>query len=172
MATDDLKWNNLLILGFLSMYFSLTSGWDYVDRCPPRIRRDDYLKAFKEKCYTFHYRELYWNDALSWCRGQGGTLVEIRNEQIQNFIMQSLHQLGWRRNGVWIGAHDRIHESYWEWASGGQLTWNNWAGDQHGCCFGMLEDCAVLRFRDHGVWHDYPCKRVFFKYSYICEYGK
>lgn len=139
-------------------------------RCPPHLHRDEYLKTKDNKCYHFIPSEDYWHHALKNCRKNGGTLVEIRESATQNFILRSLHDLNWRRNGLWIGAHDKNHESYWEWASGGVVTWNNWADDQHGCCFGAFEDCAVLRFSDGGTWHDYPCRSMFHQYSYICQF--
>lgn len=162
----QLRCFGILWIGFILQVTALDPRY----RCPPYLHRDEYLRTNGNLCYQFIRSEDYWHHALNNCRKHGGTLVEIREPATQKFILRSLHDLNWRRNGLWIGAHDKNHESYWEWASGGPVTWNNWADDQHGCCFGAFEDCAVFRFSAGGTWHDYPCHSLFHQYSYICQF--
>ena len=48
----------------------------------------------------------------------GGDLITIHRRDIQAFVERSLHQLGWRKNGIWIGATDKHEEKDWRWVTG------------------------------------------------------
>ena len=87
-------------------------------RCPDHLSRSIYLKTFGEKCYRYEKGELYWTTARSRCTGEGGDLIQIRNQATQNWVMSTLNELHWNKNGVWIGAHDRGDEMNWRWVTG------------------------------------------------------
>ena len=45
-------------------------------------------------------------------------IVRILSIVLQEFVVRSLKEIGWRRNGVWIGATDMHEEGNWNWVSG------------------------------------------------------
>ncbi|KAH3753400.1 hypothetical protein DPMN_188036 [Dreissena polymorpha] len=56
----------------------------------------------------------YRND----CNNKGGSLVIIKDQQTQQFIMASLGYLGNSKQGIWIGLSDSRKELQWEWVNG------------------------------------------------------
>ncbi|VDI53675.1 Hypothetical predicted protein [Mytilus galloprovincialis] len=139
-------------------------------RCPDHLLRNIYLKTFGKKCYRYEKSESYWTTAKSMCTGEGGGLIQIRNQATQDWVMTMLNDLHWNTNGVWIGAHDRDTEMDWRWVTGEKITWNYWASGQPNCDLFCVEDCGNLRRDDGGRWHDKLCNTI--EYSYICQYGK
>lgn len=81
--------------------------------------------AYREKCYRFVPTEKHWDQAQNDCRVKGGNLVQIHDQATQNFIYTTAKStLGWRVNGMWIGAHDQRVNEKWEWVVGkGILIW-------------------------------------------------
>ena len=76
---------------------------DNMYRCPNHLSRTIYLKAFKDKCYRFEKSEMYWTSARDRCSGEQGTLIQIRNQETQNWVVNTLNALHWSTNGVWLG---------------------------------------------------------------------
>jgi hypothetical protein len=91
---------------------------DNMYRCPNHLSRTIYLKAFKDKCYRFEKSEMYWPSAKDRCSGEQGTLIQIRNQETQNWVVNTLNELHWSTNGVWIGAYDRDNKMDWRWVTG------------------------------------------------------
>jgi hypothetical protein len=87
-------------------------------RCPDHLPRTIYLKAFKDKCYRFEKSKMYWTSARDRCSEEQGTLIQIMNQETQNWVVNTLNALHWNTNGVWIGAHARDNEKNWRWATG------------------------------------------------------
>jgi hypothetical protein len=87
-------------------------------RCPDHLPRTIYLKAFKDKCYRFEKSKMYWTSARDICSGEQGTLIQIMNQETQNWVVNTLNTLHWNTNGVWIGAHARNNETNWRWVTG------------------------------------------------------
>ena len=158
----------VVLIGLLSKGF----GQD-VDmyRCPDHLSRTSYLKAFKDKCYSFEKSKTYWTSARDRCSREQGTLIQIKNQETQNWVVNTLNALDWRTNGVWIGAHDRDNEMGWQWVTGKKITWSYWASGQgHNCTYLCLEHCGTLWIDDGGRWHDKSCSLLGFRYSFICQY--
>jgi hypothetical protein len=91
---------------------------DNMYRCPDHLSRTNYLKTFKEKCYRFDENKMYWTSAKDRCSREQGTLIQIRNQETQNWVVNTLNALLWNPNFVWIGAHDRDIEMDWRWVTG------------------------------------------------------
>ena len=87
-------------------------------RCPDHLSRNSFLKTFKEKCYRFEKNKMYWTSARDRCSREQGTLIQIRNQETQNWVVNTLNVLHWSTNGVWIGAHDTDIEMEWRWVTG------------------------------------------------------
>lgn len=56
--------------------------------------------------------------------------------------------------------------------------YGNWKQGQgptkHGFLFSgaTWEDCALIDYNNFGKWNDYICDSRFYKFQFICEYGK
>lgn len=75
--------------------------------------------TFKGKCYRFVPNDKTWNEAQVDCQRRGGNLVHIKDQATQNFIYNTvIRDLGWKVNGMWIGAHDRTKSNNFEWVNG------------------------------------------------------
>ena len=97
--------------------FSFPTGNEF-DQCPVKSRGAGVLKTHAQRCYQFINYEMFWQDARNYCLHRGGDLITIHRPDIQQFVVRSLKELGWRRNGVWIGATDKHDEEDWRWVTG------------------------------------------------------
>ncbi|CAG5136052.1 unnamed protein product [Candidula unifasciata] len=165
-------WGSCLLL-ILVLDFSPSETADLLSRCPWQIPRSRYLKAAADwgKCYDFNLQERSWREASAICARKGGHLVTIREERIQTFLLKALAEFRWPRNGLWIGATDKDDEMEWVWVTGEKVKdgYSRWAPGQPSCGFLCFEDCAVMRWKENGRWHDYRCSWLE-DYSSICEY--
>ena len=157
----------VLLIGLLSKGFGQDVDNKY--RCPDHLSRT-YLKAFKDKCYRFEKRTMYWTSARFMCSRENGTLIQIMNQETQNWVVNTLNALQWSTNGVWIGAHDRDIEGGWIWVTGDLITWSYWASGQGNCTRHCLEHCGTLWIDDEGRWYDNPCSAFGYAYSSICQF--
>uniref|UniRef100_A0A0B7AF33 C-type lectin domain-containing protein n=1 Tax=Arion vulgaris TaxID=1028688 RepID=A0A0B7AF33_9EUPU len=146
---------------------------DLLSRCSPKLPRTNYLKATDwGKCYEFHVEERTWKYANNICSSKGGHLVTIKEESVQRFLLKTLSDFRWPRNGIWIGASDKDKEMDWVWVTGERVKdgYSKWASGQPNCKFFCFEDCALMRWKEGGgEWHDYRCSWLE-DYSFICEY--
>ncbi|XP_053378645.1 aggrecan core protein-like [Mercenaria mercenaria] len=150
------------------------------------IRSKDakWLRQFKSHCYELVHNSKNWYDAETDCwnrLGHGGELLEIYTEDIQNFIMNFLREVGNHRF-LWIGLQDIDREEHFAWDSGVRLTYSNWNPNrknnhlQH-----KHEDCVMLQ--NNGLWDDSLCSHddlqrrflvnannVNVRRPYICQY--
>ncbi|XP_064611462.1 uncharacterized protein LOC135475479 [Liolophura sinensis] len=135
------------------------------------------MMAFGEKCYRFVARDKTWDEAQLDCQGRGGNLVHVKNRETQDFLVNAVkNNLGWKVNGMWIGALDRTESNNYEWVNGDRqskgepMTWDNWAAGQPSCGKLCVEFCGQMRFDDEGKWHDYRCASSLYMYHYCCIY--
>ncbi|RUS74083.1 hypothetical protein EGW08_018146, partial [Elysia chlorotica] len=72
----------------------------------------------KHVCYLFVGKEEYWKAARHECYRLGGEMLSIESEEVMDFITDKLgsRELGWDRNGVWLGL--RKSGSAWRWTNG------------------------------------------------------
>lgn len=88
-------------------------------RCPTSVRSSSHYKTiYGDQCFIFVDSEKYWDTAQDYCQRMGGDLLKVKSAAKMRFIKDSLATVGWTRNGVWLGAHDRIRESHWQWTTG------------------------------------------------------
>ena len=113
---------------------------------------------------------MHWTLAKDECSGEQGTLIQIRNQETQNWVVNTLNALQWSTDGVWIGAHDRDIEGEWRWVTGEKITWSYWASGQANCKRLCWKHCGTLRRYDEGQWYDKPCSLLEYKYSFICQF--
>lgn len=61
-------------------------------------------------------RDTRWVDAEEGCRKYGGHLVQIGDQNEQDFILNFVQQYD-PREDVWIGLHDQDQEDTYIWTS-------------------------------------------------------
>ncbi|XP_069116565.1 C-type mannose receptor 2-like [Argopecten irradians] len=157
------------ILGFVTGRPSANIAVELED-CPPSL-------SYNDVCLLFVSRKMSWNGANSNCHQYGGRLVQIQDQDKQDFIYHTLKAMHWGDWGVWIGATDHDSEGTWKWTDGTNVTYGNWhqgEGPTHGFLFSKAgyEDCALMRLNDGGRWHDYDCGTILYHHTSICEYQK
>lgn len=133
-----------------------------------------YLATFRNTCYVFINTEKFWNEARDYCWWLGGELVHIHDMETMEFLKSILDskELGWNKNGVWIGASDDANEGHWMWTTGEEVTWSYWAkGQPKTWPFTIsFEDCAQMRRSEGWRWHDYSCNLALYHYNSICQF--
>ena len=107
-------------------------------------------------CYQFNTnRRRYYTDALFDCTSQGGTLVIIKNAELNLYISDTLQVLG--SGEAWIGLSDEVTEGTYVWTDGTLAAYQNWAlyegalGNQHSA------DCVTIDPGVRGKWRDHTC---------------
>ncbi|KAK0049194.1 C-type lectin lectoxin-Lio3 [Biomphalaria pfeifferi] len=142
--------------------------------CPQHLASVAKSKSFIHRhiCYLFVDNEVYWKQAREKCWSLGGEMLSIENEDTMNFIKQKLNspELGWQRNGVWLGAQNRLKS--WKWTNGRELIYTNWAPGEPSRWLGVMsvEDCVLMRQKEGWKWSDNVCGSLKFHYNYICQF--
>jgi hypothetical protein len=86
----------------------------HVELCPQRIQqlanqsKGELLAQFGQNCYEIVDSGVSWSHAESICKGHGGHLIHIANQQEQDFIFDFL--VKHHTHTVWLGLHDRNTE--------------------------------------------------------------
>ncbi|GAB6033700.1 hypothetical protein CHUAL_000018 [Chamberlinius hualienensis] len=81
-----------------------------------------------DNCYLFVKEKLNWDDAESYCKARGGHLVSIPSYTVQHFLNNLLENSLFddENTGVWIGGHDKVCETCYEWSNGQSMVFSNW----------------------------------------------
>lgn len=66
-----------------------------------------------------------WTEAKEYCEKLGGHLATITSEEEQKFITNLISS--GKRVSYWIGATDVREEGVWEWVTGEEFKYSNWA---------------------------------------------
>ena len=114
-------------------------------------------------CYRLFQEKKTWEDAESFCNGQGGHLAAVTNQEIHNYVN--------RKNvPVWVGGTDQQREGIWRWSDCSAWSFESWGIDVF--CFALCvenkqpnngaplhnrENCLQLRHKNHDKWHDVMC---------------
>lgn len=142
--------------------------------CPTFLAKVPYshTDVHNDVCYLFVDDEKYWKSARQECYKLGGEMLTIENQETMDFIAGKLNSgdLGWDRNGVWIGM--RNTGGTWRWTNGRPMTYENWADGQPSQLLYpfSFEDCAQMRRKSSWKWHDEICGSLKYHYNYICEF--
>ncbi|XP_060777614.1 natural killer cells antigen CD94-like isoform X2 [Neoarius graeffei] len=115
--------------------------------------------SFKDTCYFISKDRLSWQESREKCQKQGGDLVVIDNEPLQNYLTKKVAML------YWIGLR-YSEDQQWRWINNSTLTQSYWANDK------SQPDtqgfCALLKGRSPllNSWYTNSCE----VYShYICQ---
>ncbi|XP_050416123.1 C-type mannose receptor 2 [Patella vulgata] len=160
----------LCILG--GALVSLTSGstQEELYRCPVNIQRGQYLHTHGDKCYEFvTTRKNHWQEARAYCQNNGGDLLTVKDDVVEEFIVGVLRSLNFY-SGVWIGLTDVQKEGEYRWVTGEVSSYYNWSPGEPSLFLHNFEDCVVLKM-DAGRWLDAPCELPLDSYPWVCEYA-
>nr|XP_006811675.1 PREDICTED: macrophage mannose receptor 1-like [Saccoglossus kowalevskii] len=118
-------------------------------------------------CYLFETNKLAFHEAEAACEQMDAKLTSILNLSEQKFISGRIDN---RRTPMWFGLHDRNHEMQWEWTSGDEYSFTNWADGEPNNYF-QVEDCAhiIVDESRNGEWNDITCDTDL---GYICKKRK
>ncbi|CAH1248684.1 CSMD1 [Branchiostoma lanceolatum] len=115
------------------------------------------------KCYIMSDTRGTFVDAETKCAEEGGILATVKDQQVQDFLVQLLSV---SNKDVWIGLTDQDVEGQFVWADGTPLVYSNWApGEPNG---DDTTNCVHLWPLANFRWHDMPCGRSNY---YICQYN-
>ena len=113
----------------------------------------EYAGSFGESDYYISTNvDTNWYAAEEMSSNVGGHLVSITSEEENDFIHSITEQYG--LNEAWIGFTDETTEGDWEWTTGEDVVFTNWAEGEPNDSGG--EDCAEIWYE--GTWNDAPCE--------------
>ncbi|XP_078665634.1 tetranectin-like protein [Branchiostoma floridae x Branchiostoma belcheri] len=122
----------------------------------------DDCTMFDGKCFTVSDTSVTFAEAEMMCAGGGGTVVIVKDQHVQDFLVQLLSV---PNKDVWIGLTDRDLEGQFVWADGTQLAYNAWApGEPNG---DATKNCVHLWTLANFRWDDMSCGSSNY---YICQY--
>ncbi|MGD8474960.1 MAG: C-type lectin domain-containing protein [Anaerolineae bacterium] len=96
--------------------------------------------------------------------GTFGHLAAITDAEEEAFVVNTFPEID--VNYVWLGASDKANEGNWQWITGEDWSYADWAlGEPNG---GVIENC--LDFGDYSTqWNDESCERPL--NFYLVEYS-
>ncbi|XP_078603364.1 scavenger receptor cysteine-rich domain-containing protein DMBT1-like [Branchiostoma floridae x Branchiostoma japonicum] len=138
--------------------------YDRLDGCPNGY---SYL-AHTHLCYRADVSESTYDQALTTCQSDGGTLAMPRDNTTNDFLIALKNDAN-PNIGFWFGL-DRKDGS-WNYVDGGELSYTDW-GDGEPNNAGGAENCAMYIPATHASkgnnWNDAPCSG---SKGSICEVG-
>lgn len=135
-----------------------TSGPGWNEKCGSWMS-----DPFNDYCYLFNSLSVRtWAEARADCLNQGGDLVSVTDPYEQAFVQGIIQQTP-TGTSLWMGGHDSITESGWQWTDDSPFRYTRWSDGNPGDNDG--EDCLSIRIND-GYWNDEHCES---KRGYICK---
>ncbi|MAI57696.1 MAG: hypothetical protein CML56_01700 [Rhodobacteraceae bacterium] len=118
-----------------------------------------FLGNFEGRDYVLSSFGVTWHDALNFAdtvdAGDETSvyMATITSQEENDFIQQSLYSMT-SEEAVWIGLTDEYEEGNWQWVTGEDVTYTNWAeGEPNNA--GDTEHYGEFNIVD-GLWNDVP----------------
>lgn len=132
--------------------------WDEDPMCPQCVDLD--LPGPGTARFCFVARSFAEADAD--CQDQGGALLSIHSQAIQDWAVQQAFQIA--ASDWWIGLNDIQSEGTFVWTDGTPLDFTAWnEGEPNNA---GNEDCVNLAYWAGGLWNDLGCDAA---RPYICR---
>ena len=103
-----------------------------------------------------------WNEALTACEDEGGTLARIADSSDDSLAADLVAAIS-SYPEFWVGYNDIDSEGTFVWSDGGAVTYTNWRSTEPNDSGG--EDCTQVE--TGGLWNDMPCD--YSSTSYVCQ---
>ncbi|XP_038057640.1 sushi, von Willebrand factor type A, EGF and pentraxin domain-containing protein 1-like isoform X2 [Patiria miniata] len=140
----------------------------YELHCPNNTLPDDY-KIYKGQCLQFNQTQQNWNTAKDTCAYTGGWLVEILDQEMQEFLNETITtEFSTTLAHWWIGGKAN-GSRVWRWTDGELVTDTFWATDQSNNWDPDKEKCIQINLnnpRELSSWQRVPCDE---QRHYICR---
>ncbi|XP_025080183.1 C-type mannose receptor 2-like [Pomacea canaliculata] len=141
--------------------------------CPAGSTEHQPVRTLGSFCYQFHLLESReFSAAETACRVDGGNIVNIKTQEIQDFIYNALRHEFNLHGAVWIGLNDMSKEGHYVWVDGSVASYTNWAPGHPLILISSFEDCVIMDM-DSGKWKNSNCGNFLFfsgSYPFVCEY--
>ena len=124
---------------------------------------------------TFHsaFRTRSFWQADEECSESGGTLVHVKDKNMNIYIVKQLLQTYQFQSQVWIGLSDADKEGSFFWTDKSPADFTNFAFGEGHHMYKDREDCVTLDPVMGGYWKDQPCGRSV-KYGmarpFVCQF--
>ena len=127
----------------------------FSDRCP---EGDGYV-IILERCYFIEKESLNNSDAMINCQNRNGSayngrLFEPRDSTTNYQVIESAKMIS-QSTKFWIGINDLGTEGTFQYTTGGDLAYTNWANGEPNNANSDGEDC-VETYSD-ATWNDQHC---------------
>ncbi|GEM_PF-3045892 len=135
---------------------------------PPRLtrKRPDHVPEdaveFKGRFIALVQKDMTWEEAMAFCREQGGRLATPDSEEL-NEIFRELQEQS-RKVRVYLGAHDQRKEGQWLDADNQPLAFKKWSRGEPN---NFADKEHVAEMRPTGEWNDIPSDM---RLPFFCEW--
>ncbi|XP_071940974.1 macrophage mannose receptor 1-like [Antedon mediterranea] len=132
---------------------------------PPNYRCRDGWNSYASYCYYLSSTDGTWSEARDNCRGMGGDLASIHNDNENNYInsLQTTSSSG----NIWIGLNDLTYQMSFTWSDGSDTDYTIWNTNEPNNHQGSSEDCVEMY--TNRAWNDNDCAS---RRKFICKRKK
>ncbi len=114
-----------------------------------------------------------WHDALTAAEAMGGHLATITSAEENAFIV---NMLGIGQDPFWLGGFQEPGtgepNDEWEWVTGEEWDYTNWAGGEpNNSSWGNEDALAFAFFANVGEWNDAPAGFLYQNGGFVVEYS-
>jgi len=155
----------LLICLLLSSFsFPVKSAKAYTSNQIYVIEQSNALENF---CFNGHYYAIFgdaesWTEAKKYCEALGGHLATITTKEEDEFIFSKLKS--YSKSSCWVGGSDSEKENKWEWVTGEDCSYINWAKGEPNNSGDHMQ-----YYTTRGCWDDTDGKE---EKAFLCEWEK